>query len=202
MCIHSVHAFISLLFTHTTPTSNDARRTASCEPPRGDSAPASRRGNSGTPSVDGRVYIWVMYEVRVYVSVCLSHLGLRWFYYTEFDTIVRPHQARSTLPRVHDETRKIHDDGRRHIAFLRGTVCMSHGMTYQSQPDRYSFKYTMRTYTVSYTTRHPEHGGLSFFRGVKGTPRTENTPIHWIYTILHYEHAVRIEDVCKSILRV
>ena len=59
---------------------------------------------------------------------------------------------------------------------------------------------------VYHTTRHPEHGGLSFFGGgVKGTPRTENTPMY-IYILdlymLHYEHAVRIEDVRKSILRV
>lgn len=80
--------------------------------------------------------------------VCLIRLS--WFYYTEFDTIVRP-RARCTLPRIHDETRKIHGwcgaTSSSH-RILRGAVCVSHGMTDQSESDRYSFKYTMRTYTV------------------------------------------------------
>ena len=68
------------------------------------------------------------------------------------------------------------------------STCVSHGMTDQSESDGYSFKYTMRTYTVLIVVYHttPRTRRFEFFLEGSKAHRERKTPpyiyIYWIYT--------------------
>lgn len=144
-----------------------------------------------------------------YMSVCLM-IRLSWLYYTEFDTIVRP-RARCTLPRIRDETRKIHRMVWGDVIVTSHFEGRSMCVPWNDRSIRIRWVFIQIHYTyihrivVYHTTRHPEHGGLSFFwRGQRHTANGKHPYRIYILDLymLHYEHAVRIEDVRKSILRV